>query len=103
MRLSACAATAKLAANERKMIAVRALAGTRTGQRSGRPLVYRQMVRRADQRGATTKLVDDIEDVLLKVLRGRPGHERAADRKMCCAIARVSSGISAYAASRIRL
>src|ERR1700694_688342 len=49
MKLSACAATAKLAANERKMIAVRALAGTEPvsalAARHGvsRPLVYRQM------------------------------------------------------------
>src|ERR1700738_4029758 len=49
MKLSACAATVKLAANERKMIAVRALAGTdpvsALAARHGvsRPLVYRQM------------------------------------------------------------
>src|SRR6202051_1090093 len=49
MKLSACAATVKLAANERKMIAVRALAGTAPvstlAARHGvsRPLVYRQM------------------------------------------------------------
>src|ERR1700692_2013928 len=49
MKLSACAATVKLAANERKMIAVRALAGTEPvstlAARHGvsRPLVYRQM------------------------------------------------------------
>src|SRR5258705_2496634 len=49
MKLSACAATMKLAANERKIIAVRALAGTEPvstlAARHGvsRPLVYRQM------------------------------------------------------------
>jgi hypothetical protein len=49
MELSACAATVKLAANERKMIAVRALGGTEPvstlAARHGvsRPLVYRQM------------------------------------------------------------
>src|SRR5471032_2439136 len=49
MKLSACAATVKLAANERKMIAVRALAGAEPvstlAARHGvsRPLVYRQM------------------------------------------------------------
>jgi len=49
MKLSACAATVKLAANERKMIAVGALAGTEPvstlAARHGvsRPLVYRQM------------------------------------------------------------
>jgi len=49
MKLSACAATVKLAANERKMIAVRALAGTEPvsalAARHGvsRTLVYRQM------------------------------------------------------------
>src|ERR1700682_3070270 len=49
MKLSACAATVKLAAHERKMIAVRALAGTEPvsalAVRHGvsRPLVYRQM------------------------------------------------------------
>jgi hypothetical protein len=49
MKLSACAATVKLAANERKMIAVRALAGTEPvstlAARHGvsRPFVYRQM------------------------------------------------------------
>jgi hypothetical protein len=49
MKQSACAATVKLAANERKMIAVRALAGTEPvsalAARHGvsRTLVYRQM------------------------------------------------------------
>src|ERR1700674_2571129 len=49
MKLSACAATVKLAANERKMIAVGALAGAEPvstlAARHGvsRPLVYRQM------------------------------------------------------------
>src|SRR5229473_6777646 len=49
MKLSACAAAVKLAANERKMIALRALAGTEPvsalAARHGvsRPLVYRQM------------------------------------------------------------
>jgi len=49
MKLSACAATVKLAANERKMIAVGALAGTEPvstlAARHGvsRPLVYQQM------------------------------------------------------------
>ena len=33
-------------------------------------------LRRADQRRATTELVDDIKDVLLEVLRGRPDRDR---------------------------
>lgn len=52
MKLSACAATVKLAANERKMIAVRALAGTEPASTLGRPARREPPARlRADAQG----------------------------------------------------
>ncbi|MFM0047357.1 hypothetical protein [Paraburkholderia sediminicola] len=69
MKLSACAAIVKLAANERKMIAVRALAGTEPvstlAARHGvsRPLVYRQMHK------ASAALVEHIKDVNVATIK----------------------------------
>src|ERR1700682_4583810 len=75
MKLSACAATVKLAAHERKMIAVRALAGTEPvsalAVRHGvsRPLVYRQMHKASaalDELFSPTQ-TDDADKVLFSL------------------------------------
>src|SRR5260370_15756875 len=75
MKLSACAATVKLAANERKMIAVRALAGAEPvstlAARHGvsRPLVYRQMPKASAALDElfSTEQTDDQDKVLFSL------------------------------------
>ena len=88
MKPSACAATVKLAANERKMIAVQALAGTEPlntlAARHGvsRPLVYRQMHKASaalDELFSPAQ-TDDVDKVLFSLPVTRRWLEQATLR-----------------------